>query len=43
MILMILGAGFVLYLDRYQLTKEQTGDIENKQFKKDYQKSLQNQ
>lgn len=41
--LMVFGAGFVMYLDRYKVTQEHVDDIENKEFTEDYKKALKNQ
>ncbi len=42
-LLITAGVVIVFYLERFQLTKEQTSDIENKMFEKEHKKSLQNQ
>lgn len=42
-ILSLVGAAIVLYLNKFELTKEQTGDIEDKDFKKGHTKALKNQ
>lgn len=42
-LLMILGAVLVFYFDKLQFTREHTKDIENKEFEKEYKKSLKNQ
>ncbi len=39
----VFGAGFVIYLDRFQLTKEQVSDVGSTEFKKEHKDSLKNQ
>lgn len=39
----IAGAGIVLYLNKFQLTKEHTSDLESKTFKREHEKTLKNQ
>lgn len=39
----VLGAGLILYLNKYQLTKEQTKDFDEKKFHTEHKKSLKKQ
>lgn len=43
LLLAIVGAALVLLMDRAQLTREQTSDVESPEFKKEHREALQNQ
>lgn len=43
LLLGIIGAGIVLYLNRFQVTKEHVSDLDSKEFQKSHTESLKNQ